>query len=174
MPQIEVAFDIDANGILNVSAKDKGTGKEQKITIQASGGLSEDEIEKMVSDAEANADNDKKFEELVNARNTADTLIHGCKKTLEESKDKVSEDEKSSIEAAISDLEEALKGDDKDSIEEKTKALTDASSSMAQRLYAEQQQESQGADQANDSDNQGSNEENVVDADFEEVKEESR
>ena len=174
MPQIEVAFDIDANGILNVSAKDKATGKEQKITIQASGGLSEDEIEKMVSDAEANADNDKKFEELVNARNTADTLIHGCKKTLEESKDKVSEDEKSAIEAAISDLEEALKGDDKDSIEEKTKALTDASSSMAQRLYAEQQQESQGADQANDSDNQGSNEENVVDADFEEVKEESR
>ena len=174
MPQIEVAFDIDANGILNVSAKDKATGKEQKITIQASGGLSEDEIEKMVSDAEANADNDKKFEELINARNTADTLIHGCKKTLEESKDKVSEDEKSSIEAAISDLEEALKGDDKDSIEEKTKALTDASSSMAQRLYAEQQQESQGADQANDSDNQGSNEENVVDADFEEVKEESR
>ncbi|MDC3060144.1 molecular chaperone DnaK, partial [SAR86 cluster bacterium] len=134
MPQIEVAFDIDANGILNVSAKDKATGKEQKITIQASGGLSEDEIEKMVSDAEANADNDKKFEELVNARNTADTLIHGCKKTLEESKDKVSEDEKSAIEAAISDLEEALKGDDKDSIEEKTKALTDASSSMAQRL----------------------------------------
>ena len=174
MPQIEVAFDIDANGILNVSAKDKATGKEQKITIQASGGLSEDEIEKMVSDAEANADNDKKFEELVNARNTADTLIHGCKKTLEESKDKVSEDEKSAIEAAISDLEEALKGDDKDSIEEKTKALTDASSSLAQRLYAEQQQESQGADQANDSDNQGSNEENVVDADFEEVKEESR
>ncbi|MDC2993936.1 molecular chaperone DnaK [SAR86 cluster bacterium] len=174
MPQIEVAFDIDANGILNVSAKDKATGKEQKITIQASGGLSEDEIEKMVSDAEANADNDKKFEELVNARNTADTLIHGCKKTLEESKDKVSEDEKSAIEAAISDLEEALKGDDKDSIEEKTKALTDASSSMAQRLYAEQQQESQGADQATDSDNQGSNEENVVDADFEEVKEESR
>jgi len=174
MPQIEVAFDIDANGILNVSAKDKATGKEQKITIQASGGLSDDEIEKMVSDAEANADNDKKFEELVNARNTADTLIHGCKKTLEESKDKVSEDEKSAIEAAISDLEEALKGDDKDSIEEKTKALTDASSSMAQRLYAEQQQETQGADQANDSDNQGSNEENVVDADFEEVKEESR
>ena len=174
MPQIEVAFDIDANGILNVSAKDKATGKEQKITIQASGGLSEDEIEKMVSDAEANADNDKKFEELVNARNTADTLIHGCKKTLEESKDKVSEDEKSAIETAISDLEEALKGDDKDSIEEKTKALTDASSSMAQRLYAEQQQESQGADQANDNDNQGSNEDNVVDADFEEVKEESR
>ena len=174
MPQIEVAFDIDANGILNVSAKDKATGKEQKITIQASGGLSEEEIEKMVTDAETNADNDKKFEELVNARNTADTLIHGCKKTLEESADKVSDDEKSSIEAAILDLEEALKGDDKDSIEEKTKALTDASSSMAQRLYAEQQQESQATDQAGDSDNSGSNEENVVDADFEEVKEESR
>ncbi len=174
MPQIEVAFDIDANGILNVSAKDKATGKEQKITIQASGGLSEEEIEKMVTDAETNADNDKKFEELVNARNTADTLIHGCKKTLEESADKVSDDEKSSIEAAILDLEEALKGDDKDSIEEKTKALTDASSAMAQRLYAEQQQESQATDQAGDSDNNGSNEENVVDADFEEVKEESR
>ncbi|MFL2752901.1 MAG: molecular chaperone DnaK [Gammaproteobacteria bacterium] len=174
MPQIEVAFDIDANGILNVSAKDKATGKEQKITIQASGGLSEEEIEKMVTDAETNADNDKKFEELVNVRNTADTLIHGCKKTLEESADKVSEDEKTSIEAAITDLEEALKGDDKDSIEEKTKALTDASSAMAQRLYAEQQQEPQGADQAGESDNQGSNEENVVDADFEEVKEESR
>ena len=174
MPQIEVAFDIDANGILNVSAKDKATGKEQKITIQASGGLSEEEIEKMVTDAETNADNDKKFEELVNARNTADTLIHGCKKTLEESADKVSDDEKSSIEAAILDLEEALKGDDKDSIEEKTKALTDASSAMAQRLYAEQQQESQATDQAGDSDNKGSNEENVVDADFEEVKEESR
>ena len=174
MPQIEVAFDIDANGILNVSAKDKATGKEQKITIQASGGLSEEEIEKMVTDAETNADNDKKFEELVNARNTADTLIHGCKKTLEESADKVSDDEKSSIEAAILDLEEALKGDDKDSIEEKTKALTDASSAMAQRLYAEQQQESQATEQAGDSDNKGSNEENVVDADFEEVKEESR
>ena len=174
MPQIEVAFDIDANGILNVSAKDKATGKEQKITIQASGGLSEDEIEKMVTDAEANADIDKKFEELVNARNTADTLIHGCKKTIDESKDKVSDEEKSAIEAAISELEEALKGDDKDIIEEKTKALTDASSAMAQRLYAEQQQESQGADQGADNNDQGSNEENVVDADFEEVKEESR
>ena len=174
MPQIEVAFDIDANGILNVSAKDKATNKEQKITIQASGGLSEDEIEKMVTDAEANADIDKKFEELVNARNTADTLIHGCKKTIEESKDKVSDEEKSAIEAAISELEEALKGDDKDIIEEKTKALTDASSAMAQRLYAEQQQESQGADQGADNNDQGSNEENVVDADFEEVKEESR
>ena len=174
MPQIEVAFDIDANGILNVSAKDKATGKEQKITIQASGGLSEDEIEKMVSDAEANADIDKKFEELVNARNTADTLIHGCKKTIEESKDKVSDEEKSAIEAAISELEEALKGDDKDIIEEKTKALTDASSAMAQRLYAEQQQDSQGADQGAENNDQGSNEENVVDADFEEVKEESR
>ena len=174
MPQIEVAFDIDANGILNVSAKDKATGKEQKITIQASGGLSEDEIEKMVSDAEANADIDKKFEELVNARNTADTLIHGCQKTIEESKDKVSDDEKSAIEAAISELEEALKGDDKDIIEEKTKGLTDASSAMAQRLYAEQQQESQGVHKGGDNNDQGSNDENVVDADFEEVKEESR
>ena len=143
MPQIEVSFDIDANGILNVSAKDKATNKEQSITIQASSGLSEDEIEKMVQDAEANAEEDKKFEELVQARNAADTLIHGCKKTLDESADKVEPSEKESIEAAIVDLEEALKTEDKNQIEEKTKSLADASSSLAQRLYAEQQQEAQ-------------------------------
>ena len=143
MPQIEVSFDIDANGILNVSAKDKATNKEQSITIQASSGLSEEEIEKMVQDAEANAEEDKKFEELVQARNAADTLIHGCKKTLDESADKVEPSEKESIEAAIVDLEEALKTEDKNQIEEKTKSLADASSSLAQRLYAEQQQEAQ-------------------------------
>ena len=173
MPQIEVSFDIDANGILNVSAKDKATNKEQSITIQASSGLSEEEIEKMVQDAEANAEDDKKFEELIQARNSADTLIHGCKKTLEESADKVEADEKENIESAISTLEEALKGEDKNDIEEKTKSLADASSSLAQRLYAEQQQSAQ--ENQNDSNSENDNtssSDDVVDADFEEVKEE--
>ena len=174
MPQIEVSFDIDANGILNVSAKDKATDKEQSITIQASSGLSEEEIEKMVQDAEANAEDDKKFEELIQARNAADTLLHGCKKTLDESAEKVEASEKESIESAISDLEEALKGEDKDLIEEKTKSLADASSSLAQRLYSEQQQENQEnqENQNNPDDNKASSDEEVVDADFEEVKEE--
>ena len=171
MPQIEVSFDIDANGILNVSAKDKATNKEQSITIQASSGLSEEEIEKMVQDAEANAEDDKKFEELVQARNAADTLIHGCKKTLDESADKVEPSEKESIEAAIVDLEEALKGEDKNQIEEKTKSLADASSSLAQRLYAEQQQEAQTNENNTESDSDDSSNDEVVDADFEEVKE---
>ena len=173
MPQIEVSFDIDANGILNVSAKDKATNKEQSITIQASSGLSDDEIEKMVQDAEANAEDDKKFEELVQARNAADTLIHGCKKTLEESADKVEAEEKESIESAIIDLEEILKSEDKDKIEEKTKALADASSSLAQRLYAEQQQNSQ-ENQDNQETNEADSNDEVVDADFEEVKEEKK
>ena len=171
MPQIEVSFDIDANGILNVSAKDKATNKEQSITIQASSGLSDEEIEKMVQDAEANAEDDKKFEELVQAKNAADTLIHGCKKTLEESADKVETAEKESIESAISVLEEALKGEDKSDIEEKTKSLADASSSLAQRLYAEQQQAQQDNQNNSESENATSSDE-VVDADFEEVKEE--
>ena len=171
MPQIEVSFDIDANGILNVSAKDKATNKEQSITIQASSGLSDEEIEKMVQEAEANAEDDKKFEELVQAKNAADTLIHGCKKTLEESADKVEASEKESIESAITVLEEALKGEDKSDIEEKTKALADASSSLAQRLYAEQQQAQQDNQNNSESENATSNDE-VVDADFEEVKEE--
>ena len=174
MPQIEVSFDIDANGILNVSAKDKATNKEQSITIQASSGLSEEEIEKMVSDAEANAEEDKKFEELVQARNAADTLIHGCKKTLEESADKVEENEKTSIEEAIKDLEEALKGEDKDLIEEKTKSLADASSSLAQRLYAEQQANSDSQDAGAQDEGSSEGNEDVVDADFEEVKEEKK
>jgi molecular chaperone DnaK len=171
MPQIEVSFDIDANGILNVSAKDKATSKEQSITIQASSGLSDEEIEKMVHDAETNAEDDKKFEELVQAKNAADTLIHGCKKTLEESADKVEATEKESIESAILALEEALKGEDKDDIEDNTKFLADASSSLAQRLYAEQQQTAQEDQNNPESDNTSSNED-VVDADFEEVKEE--
>ena len=174
MPQIEVSFDIDANGILNVSAKDKATNKEQSITIQASSGLSEEEIEKMVQDAESNAEEDKKFEELVQARNAADTLIHGCKKTLDESAEKVEASEKENIEKAILDLEEVLKGEDKDEIEEKTKSLADASSSLAQRLYAEQQQDAQAntANQDNSNPDDSNSNEEVVDADFEEVKEE--
>ena len=174
MPQIEVSFDIDANGILNVSAKDKATNKEQSITIQASSGLSEEEIEKMVQDAESNAEEDKKFEELVQARNAADTLIHGCKKTLDESAEKVEATEKENIEKAILDLEEVLKGEDKDEIEEKTKSLADASSSLAQRLYAEQQQDAQvnTANQDNSNPDDSNSNEEVVDADFEEVKEE--
>tara|TARA_B100001121_G_scaffold191302_1_gene167086 strand:- start:931 stop:2853 length:1923 start_codon:yes stop_codon:yes gene_type:complete len=172
MPQIEVSFDIDANGILNVSAKDKATNKEQSITIQASSGLSDEEIEKMVQDAEANVEEDKKFEELVQARNAADTLIHGCKKTLEESADKVEPDEKENIESAILSLEEALKGEDKSDIEEKTKLLADASSSLAQRLYAEQQQSAQENQNDSNSESDNTSSDDVVDADFEEVKEE--
>jgi molecular chaperone DnaK len=171
MPQIEVSFDIDANGILNVSAKDKATDKEQSITIQASGGLSEEEIEKMVTEAEANAEEDKIFEEMVQARNSADTLIHSCKKTLEESADKVEENEKTQIEEAITSLEEAMKGEDKQKIEDKTKALAEASSSLAQRLYAEQQQNASTDQEGQESE---SADDSAVDADFEEVKEEAK
>ncbi|MCA6061694.1 MULTISPECIES: molecular chaperone DnaK [Oceanospirillaceae] len=166
MPQIEVTFDIDANGILNVSAKDKATGKEQSIVIKASSGLSDEEIEKMVADAEANADADRQFEELVQARNTADGLIHATKKTLEDAKDKVTDDEKTAIEKAIADLEAVIKGTDKEEIEAKTQALTEASSSLAQRLYAEQAQAQQGGAEAQS----GNQDDDVVDAEFEEVK----
>lgn len=169
MPQIEVTFDIDANGILNVSAKDKATGKEQSIVIKASSGLSDAEIEQMVRDAEANADADRQFEEVVQARNTADGMIHATKKTLEDAKDKVQADEKAAIEKAISELEEALKGNDKDAIEAKTKALTEASGSLAQRLYAEQAQQGEGA-AAGAQAGSGAQDDDVVDAEFEEVK----
>ncbi|MFZ5604786.1 MAG: molecular chaperone DnaK [Pseudomonadota bacterium] len=172
MPQIEVAFDIDANGILNVSAKDKATGKQQSIVIKASSGLSEEEIQKMVRDAESHAEEDRKFEELVTARNQADGLIHATKKTLADAADKVQPEEKSRIEAAILALEAALKGDDKADIEAKTKALTEASSSLAQRLYAEQQAQP-GADgaQATDAGAKAKSGDDVVDAEFEEVDE---
>lgn len=171
MPQIEVTFDIDANGILHVSAKDKATGKEQSIQIKASSGLSDEEIEKMVSDAEAHAEEDKKFEELVKVRNQGDQLVHATKKTLEEASDKATDDEKKAIEAAIAELEEALKGNDKDAIEAKTKALGEASASLAQRLYAEAQQQAPGADaQAGDSNAA----DDVVDAEFEEVKDDKK
>lgn len=169
IPQVEVTFDIDANGILNVSAKDKGTGKEQSIVIKASSGLSDDEIESMVADAEANAEADRQFEELATARNTIDGLIGATKKTLEEASDKASEEEKTAINAAITEAEEAVKGDNKEAIEAATTKLTEASSSLAQKLYAEQASAAGGAEgepqaQAEPAD------EGVVEAEFEEVK----
>ncbi|MFY0665481.1 MAG: molecular chaperone DnaK [Natronospirillum sp.] len=168
VPQIEVAFDIDANGILNVSAKDKGTGKEQSIVIKASSGLSDEEIEAMVKDAEANADEDRKFEELVQARNTADAMIHATRKTIEDAGDKATEEEKTAIESAISELEDAMKGNDKDLIEEKTKALTDASGNLAQKMYAEAAAEGQAEGESAEASEGGSDD--AVDAEFEEVK----
>lgn len=173
MPQIEVAFDLDANGILNVSAKDKATGKEQSIVIKASSGLSDEEIEKMVKDAEAHSADDKKFEELITARNTADGMIHATKKTLEEAGDKASDEEKEAISTAISELEEAVKGDDKDEIEAKTKALTDASGELAQKMYAEAQAAETAAEGAAGEESAEGNDD-AVDAEFEEVQEEEK
>ena len=169
-PQIEVSFDLDANGILNVSAKDKATGKEQSIVIKASSGLSDEEVEQMVRDAESHADEDLKFEELVGARNMADGMIHATKKTLEEAGDKVEESEKTAIEGAITALEEALKLDDKDAIEAKTQELTEASSSLAQRMYAEAQEGAEQEADAGPADSGG--DPDAVDAEFEEVKDE--
>ena len=170
MPQIEVAFDIDANGILNVSAKDKATGKEQSIEIKASSGLSDEEIEQMVKDAEAHSEEDKKFEALVQTRNMGENLVHSCKKTLEEAGDKAEADEKEAIEKGITELEEALKSDDKDQIDEKIKSLSEASASLAQKLYEEQAQASSQENEATDEN--VSPDSDAVDADFEEVKEE--
>jgi len=169
MPQIEVAFDLDANGILNVSAKDKATGKEQSIIIKASSGLSDDEIDSMIKDAEAHSADDKKFEELIAARNTADGLAHATKKTLKEAGDKVTEDEKGKIESAITALEEATKTDDLAEIEAKTKDLTEASSDLAQKMYAEQQAEAQASSQENSGETKV--DDDAVDAEFEEVNE---
>jgi molecular chaperone DnaK len=168
MPQIEVTFDIDATGILNVSAKDKATGKEQSIVIKASSGLSDEEVEQMVQDAAANADADKQFEEMVQVRNTADGLIHATRKTLEEAGDKATDEEKSTIEAAITDLEGVMKGDDKEEIEAKTNALTEASAPLAQKLYAEQAAQAEAGEGAEQS--ESAQDDDVVDAEFEEVK----
>ena len=172
-PKIEVSFDLDANGILNVSAKDQVSGKEQSIVIKASSGLSDQEIESMVKDAEANAEEDRKFEELVTARNQADGMIHATRKTLEEASD-VGEEEKNKIETAIGDLEEVLKAGDKEAIEAKTKALTDVSSELAQRMYAEQAAQAQAGDAPGaaeaGADVGGSADTDAVDAEFEEVK----
>ena len=163
LPQIEVTFDIDANGILNVSAKDKATGKSQNIVIKASSGLSDDEIEKMVGDAESHAEEDRKFRELVDARNQADGLIHASEKTLSELGEKATGEERLSVENAIADVKSALEGDDIDSVQAKTAALAEASGGLAQRLYAEQA-EQEGADASGDAPA-----DDVVDAEFEEV-----
>ncbi len=174
MPQIEVAFDLDANGILNVSAKDKATGKEQSIVIKASSGLSDEEIEKMVKDAEANTAEDKKFEELITARNTADGMIHATKKTLEEAGDKATDEEKDAINAAITELEEAVKGDDVAAMEAKTKALTDASGNLAQKMYAEAQAAETAAGAGAAEEGGSAENSDAVDAEFEEVQEEEK
>jgi molecular chaperone DnaK len=180
MPQIEVSFDIDANGILNVSAKDKATGKEQSIVIRASSGLADDEIDRMVQDAEAHADEDKKFHELVNARNQADNLVHATKKTLTELGEKVEAQEKTDIEAAITALEEAIKTDDKSDIEAKTQTLAELSGKVAERVYTQEAQASEqagpgGGDTGGAGDGQaGPGGDDVVDAEFEEVNEDNK
>jgi len=166
MPQIEVTFDIDANGILHVSAKDKATGKQQSIVIKANSGLSEEEIEQMVRDAEANAEEDRKFEELATARNQGDQLVHATRKMLVEAGDKASDDDKAAIEKALGELEVAIKGDDKAEIEAKIAAVSQASTPVAQKMYAEQAQAGEGQP----ADEQGKPGDDVVDAEFEEVK----
>jgi molecular chaperone DnaK len=166
VPQIEVTFDIDANGILHVGAKDKATGKTQSIVIKANSGLSEDEINQMIRDAEANAEEDRKFEELAAARNQGDQLVHATRKMITEAGDKATEDEKAAIEKALGELEIAVKGDDKAEIEAKMTALSQATAPLAQKMYAEQAEAGQaepGAEQAQPADD-------VVDAEFEEVK----
>ncbi len=167
MPQVEVTFDIDANGILNVSAKDKATGKQQSIVIKASGGLSDADIDKMVSEAEAHAEEDRKFEELVTARNQADGLAHAVRKSLAEAGDKVEADEKAAIEAALTEVDEAVKSDDKARIDAAAEKLSQASANMAQKMYAEQQAQQGGAD-GGESGSDGSDD--AIDAEFEEVK----
>ncbi len=175
MPQVEVTFDIDANGILHVSAKDKATGKAQSIKIQASSGLNEEEINKMVKDAEAHAAEDHKFHELVTARNQADNMIHAVTKAMKDAGDKVTADEKQAIERAIEALKEAMKSDDKDKIEAKTKDLTDASAKMAERLYAQGQTgEAGGAEQQTGESGSQKSGDHVVDAEFEEVKDDQK
>jgi molecular chaperone DnaK len=173
MPQVEVTFDIDANGILNVSAKDKATSKEQKIVIKASSGLSEDEIKRMVRDAEAHAEEDKKFRELAETRNRADSLLHASEKALKDLGDKVAGEDRAKVESAASDLKGVLKGDDKDIIEKKAAALAEASAKVAQQAYASQAGADAGAaggpaGGAGGPESDGGREE-VLDAEFEEV-----
>lgn len=173
VPQIEVNFDIDANGILNVSAKDKATGKEQSIVIKASSGLSDEEIENMVKDAEAHAEEDRKAKELIETRNMAENMIHATKKSLNDLGDKVEDKEKSDIETAISELEEVLKGDNKDAISEKTTQLTEVAGKLAERAYTEQQGSPDISTANSDaSDDKNSTDNDAVDAEFEEVKDE--
>jgi len=170
MPQVEVTFDIDANGILNVSAKDKATGKEQKIVIKASSGLTEDEIKRMVRDAEAHAEEDKKFRELAETRNRADALLHATEKALKDLGDKVSPEDRAKTESALSDLRAVLKGDDKDVIETKARALAEASAAVAQQAYASQQAASPGGPGTTGGSGAGGGKDDVLDAEFEEVK----
>ncbi|TPQ25420.1 molecular chaperone DnaK [Methylomonas koyamae] len=177
IPQIEVSFDIDANGILNVSAKDKATGKKQSIVIKASSGLSDDEVERMIKDAEAHADEDRKLKELVSARNSAEGMIHATEKSLKELGDQVSSDEKSAIEAAIKDLHAVLRTDDKDAIEAKTNALTELSGKLAERVYAQKggaEAAAAGGHEHATGGQQAEPDHNVVDAEFEEVKDDKK
>jgi molecular chaperone DnaK len=178
IPQIEVIFDIDANGILNVSAKDKATGRHQSIVIKASSGLSDDEVEKMVKDAESHAAEDQKFHDLVAARNQADNLIHATKKSMEDLGEQVSSDERAKVEAAINDLEQAMKSDDKDAIEAKTKVLVEASGKIAERAYSKAQESAGTAEQGGGGGESGGGSggggDDVVDAEFEEVKDENK
>ncbi|MCF5593404.1 molecular chaperone DnaK, partial [Pseudomonas sp. PA-3-10C] len=167
VPQIEVTFDIDANGILHVGAKDKATGKEQKITIKANSGLSDEEIQQMIRDAETNAEADKKFEELAGARNQGDALVHSTRKMIADAGDKVTDEEKTAIEAAVVALEAAIKGDDKAAIEAKVEELSKVSAPVAQKMYAEQGQPADGAAQQAEPE---AKHDDVVDAEFEEVK----
>ncbi|MCH9842128.1 MAG: molecular chaperone DnaK [Betaproteobacteria bacterium] len=172
-PQIEVSFDIDANGILHVNAKDKATGKENKITIKANGGLTDEEIKKMEEDAEKFADEDKLVKELVDAKNSAEGMIHSVQKTMKEHQDKLSDEEKSNIESAIKDLEETIKSDNKDEIEAKNKILAEASQKLGEKIYAEQQAQEQTND-AGDNAKEKTVDGDVVDAEFEEVKKEDK
>jgi molecular chaperone DnaK len=180
IPQIEVTFDIDANGILNVSAKDKATGKSQSIVIKASSGLSDDEVERMIKDAEAHAEEDRRLHELVNARNHAEGMIHATQKSVEELGDKVEADEKKRIESAIEELKKVLQGDDKDAIDAKTKALTELSGKLAERVYAQQAESAtagsgSGAGSSESGKSGGSQaKDDVVDAEFEEVKDDKK
>ena len=174
VPQIEVTFDIDANGIVNVSAKDKGTGKEQKIQIQASGGLSDEEIEKMVKDAEANKEADKKKRESVDVRNQADTLIHSTEKNLKEHGSKISDAEKKAIEDGSNALKESLKGEDIENIKKKTESLVQASMKLGEAIYKSQQSAKPKSNKDDSKDEKEKKDDNVVDADFEEVKDENK
>jgi len=174
VPQVEVSFDIDANGILNVSAKDKATGKEQSITITASSGLSDDEVDRMIKDAEAHADEDKKITELVSARNAAEGMINATEKSMEELGEQVSAEEKTAIEAAITELQEVVKTDDKDEIEAKTTALTELSGKLAERVYAQKAEAEGGAEAGPEAAAESAPADDVVDAEFEEVKDDDK
>jgi molecular chaperone DnaK len=169
MPQVEVTFDIDANGILNVQAKDKATGKEQKIVIKASSGLNEDEIKRMVLDAEAHAEEDRKFRELAETRNRADALLHATEKSLKDLGEKVSAADRARVESALSDLKGVIKGDDKDVIETKARALAEASATIAQQAYSDAQAGAGPAGGATGGGSGAGGKDEVLDAEFEEV-----